>query len=141
MRSGGGSYPGGSLALWTDSLRRFANRKGIPTTYVALDGDELLGSVTLNERDTSTHRDLSPWLSGLYVKPAARGRGVASGLARHAVRRAAKMGVPRLYLYTHSARGLYEKLGWRAIAEDHYEGGPVTIMAIDIAHQEGRARW
>lgn len=127
----GESDPSGSLELWTEGLRGRANRDRIPTTYVALEGDELLGSVTLVEHDMSTRRDLSPWLAGVYVAPPHRGRGVASTLVRHAVRRAAGMGVGRLYLYTRSAQGLYEQLGWRPIGEELYEGRPVTIMEID----------
>jgi GNAT superfamily N-acetyltransferase len=129
----GDTDPGGSPESWTEGLRGFANHDRIPTTYVALEGDELLGSVILNEHDMSTHQELSPWVSGVYVKPAARGRGVGSALVRHAVAQAGAMGVTRLYLYTRSAQGLYEKLGWQAVEEDDYQGGPVTIMAIESA--------
>jgi GNAT superfamily N-acetyltransferase len=127
----GDSDPEGSPESWTENLRHFTHRDAIPTIYVALDRDELLGSVTLNEHDMSTRLGLSPWLAGVYVTPPARGQGVASALVRHAVGQASRMGMDRLYLYTRSARGLYEKLGWHAIEDDEYEGRPVTIMAID----------
>jgi GNAT superfamily N-acetyltransferase len=127
----GHADPDGSLDAWTENLRRSSNRDRIPTIYVALDGDEPLGAVGLNEHDMSTRLDLSPWVSGVYVKPSARGRGVASALVRHAVREAKRMGIVRLYLYTGSARELYERLGWRVIEDDTYNGFPVTIMAID----------
>ena len=129
----GDTDPGGSLEAWTEGLRGFANRDRIPTIYLAFEGDELLGSVTLNDYDMSTHQELSPWVSGVYVKPAARGRGVGSALVRHAVAQASDRGVTRLYLYTRSAQGLYERLGWQAIEEDDYQARPVTIMAIDTA--------
>lgn len=129
----GDEDPGGSLASWTANLRRFTNRDRIPTIYVALDGDELLGSVSLVEHDMSTHCDLTPWLSGTFVKPERRGQGVASALVRQAVHSASEMGISRLYLYTYPARGLYEKLGWQPLVEDEYEGHTVTIMAIDTA--------
>ena len=127
----GDSDPAGSLESWTERLRQRTNRDRIPTTYVALDGDELLGSVTLVEHDISTWPGLSPWLAGVYVKPSRRGQGVGSALVRHAVRQAAEMGIARLYLYTDSARGFYEKLGWCHIADDYFEGSPVSVMAID----------
>jgi GNAT superfamily N-acetyltransferase len=129
----GHADPGGSLASWTKGLRERTNRGRIPTTYVALDGDELLGSVTLVQHDMSTRRDLSPWLAGIYVVPAHRERGVGSALARHAVQQAAAMGGQQLYLHTASGRGFYERLGWRSIAAEWYEGEPVTIMAIETA--------
>jgi GNAT superfamily N-acetyltransferase len=128
--------PAGSLASWTQGLRGRTNRDRIPTTFVALDEDELLGSVTLVEHDMGTHLDLSPWLAGLYVKPSQRGRGVATALVTHAVREATEMGIDRLYLHTHSARGLYEKLGWRPVTADHYEGQDVIIMRFDLRPAE-----
>ncbi len=126
----GGVDPGGSLESWTEGLQQRTNRDRIPTTFVALDGDELLGSVTLVEHDMDTHLEVSPWVAGVYVRPSARRRGVASALVRHAVREAREMRITRLHLYTSTARDLYEKLGWQPIADDHYEGQPVTIMAI-----------
>jgi GNAT superfamily N-acetyltransferase len=69
------------------------------------------------------------------VAPLHRGRGVAKTLVRHAVRDARRMGISRLYPYTAPARGLYEKLGWRPIAEETHAGQPITIMAIDVRRQ------
>ena len=48
------------------------------------------------------------------------------------------MGVERLYLYTGPACGLYERLGWRPIADGWYEGRPVVVMAVEMA--SGRSR-
>jgi GNAT superfamily N-acetyltransferase len=129
----GHADPGGSLATWTEGLRQRTNRGTIPTTYVALTGEEPIGSVTLVEHDMATRRDLSPWLAGLYVATRFRGQGVGSALIRHAVLRAAEMGVQRLYLHTATARGLYERLGWRTIASEWYEGEPVVVMTIETA--------
>ncbi len=109
-----------------------ANQDRIPTTYVAIHGAKLYGTALLVTRDMSTHREISPWLGGVFVAPAHRRKGIASALVRHAVRQAAAMGVMRLYLFT-NPRDLYEKLGWRAIVEEQYEGQSVTIMAIDIS--------
>jgi GNAT superfamily N-acetyltransferase len=129
----GHSDPDGSLQSWTEGLRERTNRDSIPTTYVALHDDKPIGSVTLVEHDMSTRLDLSPWVAGVYVKPQHRGRGVGSALVQHAVAEAANMGVKRLYLYTNPAREFYEKLGWRHVADDFYEGQPVIIMDIETA--------
>lgn len=131
--------PTDSLAARITSLSAQTDPNRIPTTYVALDGDAPLGSVSLVEYDMSTHHELSPWLASVYVTPAARGRGVASALVRHAIGQAAALGVTRLYLYTPDARGLYEKLGWQVIETEHFEGHPVTIMAIDPADESAPA--
>jgi GNAT superfamily N-acetyltransferase len=130
----GHADPEGSLATWTAGLRQRTNRATIPTTYVALAGDDLPGSVTLVRHDMTTRRELSPWLAGLYVVPSFRGRSVGSALVRHAVSQAATLGAPRLYLHTATAQGLYSRLGWRPIATEWYEGESATVMAIDTAH-------
>ncbi|MGI8855780.1 MAG: GNAT family N-acetyltransferase [Thermomicrobiales bacterium] len=130
-----GRDPDDSLGARIASIGAQTDADRIPTTFVALDGDEPLGSASLVADDMSTHPELTPWLASVYVAPVARGRGVASALVRRVVQQAAALGIARLYLYTENARGLYEKLGWRVIATDRFEGSPVTIMAIDpLAH-------
>jgi GNAT superfamily N-acetyltransferase len=128
----GHADPQSSVKSWTEGLRHRTNRTLIPTTYVALHGSELLGTVTLVENDMCTHMDLMPWLAGLYVKPSMRGKGIGSALTQHAVYSAARMGVNCLYLYTESARDMYEKLGWRPIAKEVYKGQLVTIMSFEL---------
>jgi GNAT superfamily N-acetyltransferase len=125
--------PDGTLASWTEGLGHRTKREAIPTTYVALEEDELLGSVTLVEQDMLTRPDLSPWVAGVYVAAAQRHRGIGSALVGHAVRQAAQMGIERLYLYTHPARAFYQKLGWQVLEEVVYEGRPVAIMMMETA--------
>ncbi len=124
--------PDDSPAAWIANLRAQTERGSISTTYLALERGELLGIASMVEDDFATHPEFSPRLACVYVKPDARGRGVASALVRQVVRVAATIGVQRLYLYTKGARGLYEKLGWQIIATEHVAGSPITIMAIDI---------
>jgi predicted N-acetyltransferase YhbS len=121
----------GALPHWIETLRARAYRDRIPTTFVAMAGDEPIGSVSIVERDMSTHPDLGPWLAAVYVAPAFRGRAVGSQLVRRAVRRAAELGAERVYLYTDNARVFYERLGWSTVAEEEYEGHRVVVMAVN----------
>ena len=57
FREWGQADPTGSVQSWTEGLRQGAERGRVPTTFVALEGDELLGSVTLTEHDMNTHLD------------------------------------------------------------------------------------
>ena len=125
--------PQGSLESWTDGLRQRTLRDRVPTTYVALENERLLGSVTLVENDMETRRDLSPWLAGLFVWPEFRRKGVGTTLVAHAVRAASHMGVPTLYLYTASAQALYAGLGWTTVADEFYEGSKVVVMERSTA--------
>ena len=130
--SWGNLEPGDSLAKRIAYLtEQAAHRDRIPTTFVALEEDEPLGSASLVAHDMDTHPELSPWLASVYVKPAARGRGVASALVRRVVQEAARLGYARLYLFTEDAHGLYKKIGWQAIATEQFQGLGVTIMAIE----------
>jgi GNAT superfamily N-acetyltransferase len=131
--------PSDSLAARIADLSRQAAHPGrIPHTYVALDGAEPLGSASVVAQDgevvraSPRQRDLTPWLASVYVRPAARGRGVASALVRHVTAQVASAGVTRLYLFTDGAQGLYARLGWQVIGTDAYNGLELTIMAIDL---------
>jgi GNAT superfamily N-acetyltransferase len=120
-----------SLAAWTDSIRHRDARDAVPTTFVALEREELLGSVTLTDRDMPGHArygEVSPWIAGMLVRPDARGRGVGTALMKHAVGSAERWGIERLYLYTESARAFYERLGWSLLEETEWEGGRVAVM-------------
>jgi predicted N-acetyltransferase YhbS len=121
----------GALLHWIETLRGRVHRDRIPTTFVAMVGDEPIGSVSIVERDMSTHPDLGPWLAAVYVVPAFRGQAVGSELVRRAVWRAAELGADRVYLYTDDAQGFYERLGWSTVAEEEYEGHCVAIMAVE----------
>ena len=132
----GHADPNGSLRGWTEALRRRTNRDRVPMTFVAFDeAGAPVGSVALVEHDMPDRPDrgdLTPWVAGTFVVPAVRGRGVGTALMRHAVAEVARLGLRELFLYTSSARGFYEQLGWVALAEDVYEGEAVTIMSLRV---------
>ncbi len=136
----GALSPGATLEAWTEQIRETATPSGMPATFLALDDDALLGTDSLVANDMETRPDLTPWLAGVFVRPESRGTGVGAALVTRAVAEAAALGVARLYLYTHAARGFYERLGWRAIDSAFYEGQDVTIMQIEPTLTRRRSR-
>lgn len=128
---------GALLPDWTvqqaeEELRSHTRRRAIPTTWVAMDGGQWLGSVSLLQNDHDDIRQYSPWLASLYVCPQARSGGVGQALVARCVKEAAALGVQRLYLYcTGTLTDYYLALGWRI--HDRLLLGPlwVTVMAID----------
>jgi GNAT superfamily N-acetyltransferase len=135
----GSEDPGGSLELWTARVAAWANNDAIPMIFIAIAGEEPVGSVSLVAHDLPERRDLWhlwPWLSGLYVLPEYRGRGVGRALVARVEAQARSMGVVRLYLYTAQASGLYDQLGWDVIGEDVQADAAVTIMAKRVADSE-----
>lgn len=128
----GGSDPKGSLAGWTDGLRRRSGRNHIPISWVALVGRTPAGSVALINSDMVTHPELPPWLSGLFVLPEQRNRGIGSRLTAHCEQWAARRGVQRVYLYTETAAPLYAERGWSVLGRERYEGAEKTLMAKSL---------
>jgi len=122
----------GSPAQLAEGFRR-QHTDRIPVTFVALEHGAPLGSVTLLDRDMPGHIDyesFGPWIAGTIVAPEARGRGIGAALMHHAIERAEEWDIPRLYLYTESARAFYERMGWTTLDETDYAGGRVTVMTI-----------
>ena len=132
----GHADPTGSLQTWTSSLRRRVNRDHVPMTFVAIEDPGVpIGSVCLVENDMLDRDDvrhLTPWIAGTFVVPAKRSQGVGTALMQHVVGEAGRIGAPELFLYTSTARCFYEKLGWRALRDDFYEGEAVTIMTLRV---------
>lgn len=124
---------GWSLEVAQAELALHTRGRAIPTTVVALDGEQLLGSCSLLENDDERIRAWSPWLASLYVLPAARGGGVGSALVRRIEAEAAALGVARLYLYTSEAMGVigfYRRLGWDECDRLPLGGIEAVVMAI-----------
>ncbi len=126
--------PDDPLQERTRRLAARSRRGGIPTVVVALDdGGALAGSAMLVENDMHTRPDLTPWLAGVYVVPAHRGRGYASALVTRIEAEASAAGVERLYLYTPNAMALYGRLGWTEEERCEYRGQQVAIMSTRLS--------
>ncbi len=126
------------LATWTIDeaafeLRGHIARLAVPTTWVAFDEDQVVGSVSLLASDPPAPDRYAPWLATLFVDPAARGRGIGSALVRRAVAEANGLGLPELHLWTPEHADFYVRLGWQSLGAQCYGGVPVTLMRIDCA--------
>jgi len=59
--------------------RRLASgHRQIPTTFVAIADEQLLGSACLVRHDMDARPELSPWLAGVFVAPSQRRRGIGA---------------------------------------------------------------
>ena len=124
-------YSDWSLDVATDELRDHATRRSLPTTLVAVQDDQPLGSVSLVLEDAPELRDQGDaWMASLYVRPEARGLGLGVRLARALVAFAAEQKVERLWLFTPEHAAFYARLGWRAQGSVTLRGVPVHLMDI-----------
>lgn len=124
--------PANTVQRYVERLTAALQKSDLPTTFIALDDDLLLGSASL-VRQTITHPQLSPWLSSVYVAPQHRGRGIASALVGRVERAAAGMGSERIYLFTPHSEKLYAGLGWVLIEYSHHHELKIAIMSKRLA--------
>jgi predicted N-acetyltransferase YhbS len=121
----------GLIAEAERELGRHAQRRALPTTLVALEGDALLGSVSLLDRDRPAPDHYAPWLGTLYVRPEARRRGIGARLVQAAVAEACRLGIGSLRLWTPRHAAFYARLGWRSLGRHQFGGIAVTLMQFD----------
>ena len=120
--------PANTVERYVERLTASLQKSDLPTTFIALQDDTLLGSASL-VRQTITHQHLQPWLSSVYVDPQYRGRGIAAALVGRVEKAAAAMGSETIYLFTPSSEKLYAGLGWELMEYSKYHGLKIAIMS------------
>ncbi len=125
--------PGETLGGRISRIKAACGRREPSVTFIATDGDELLGSAMLLAHDLDTRPEWSPWLAGVFTAPHFRRRGIATRLSRHVVAHAVDIGYARLYLYTPNAETFYARLGWISFEHATYNGADITLMSHDEA--------
>lgn len=116
-----------------DELSTHTRRNEIPLTLVGLDGDRLLGSVSLLVDDLPGWEHLTPWLASVFVAPEARGLGVGRRLVERATALAGELGHRQLHLFTAGQAEFYRRLGWETLATPTFRDRPVTVMRRELA--------
>lgn len=135
--------PDKTVGTRVEELRESAVKEGLPLTLVAVEDDEIVGTISLAEDDLATRPEFSPWLSTVYVDSSVRRRGIGSRLVQRVEEVAADQGVDELFLYTPDQAPLYEKLGWETVSVETYRGEEVTVMRRDLADivEGGQEGW
>ena len=99
------------------SIVATSQREGeLPLTFVAIEGEKLVGTVGLWRCDLISRQDLYPWLAALYIDENQRGRGLGEKLQQHVIDYARTLGYPQLYLYS-ACKDYYERFGWEYIGD------------------------
>lgn len=115
------------------SIIATSQREGeMPLTFVATQGDKLLGTVGLWRCDLISRQDLYPWLAALYIDEKQRGRGLGEQLQKHVIESARAQGYPHLYLYS-ACKDYYERFGWKYIGDGlDYPDKPVHLYQFTL---------
>lgn len=127
------SWDKAAISKKAEKLKKKANINHLPILFVAKNGNEFVGTAGLFKHDLDGREALSPWLGGVYIKEKYRNKGMATILIKRVLEIAKEKGYKRLYLYTESASGLYEKLGWTFMEDTRSPRGiPSKIYYLDI---------
>jgi GNAT superfamily N-acetyltransferase len=115
------------------SYRERANIDSLPLTLVALHDGNVIGTASLKIHDLDIRPEITPWLGGVFVVPQWRRRGIATQLIGRAIDEAHRLHVSELYLWTPSAKSLYERLGWSELERLKYCGYEISVMKREIS--------
>jgi N-acetylglutamate synthase-like GNAT family acetyltransferase len=91
-------------------LRGAADADRIPLCLIALQDEELVGTVNLIENDDAARAHLRPWLAAMVVHADQRGRGIGTQLLNALLTEARRMQIPALYFGT-DGPSFYERIG------------------------------
>lgn len=124
------------LQAYLEEIADVAGRAPRTTILVAVDGDRIIGSATL-ELDSRTDEDAEPLapdeahIRMLGVHPDARGAGVGKRLMAACEQRAREVGRTRMTLHTttlmRAAREMYGSLGYERSEDRVYPDGFVLL--------------
>ncbi len=110
-----------------------AGDKRFPITFIALEGERCIGTVSLFENDWKERKQYTSWLASLYTGSAHRGKGAAQRLMDQARNKARELGYRELYLRTEEASAYYRARGWDPVETVIGEKGrTVAIFRRDL---------
>lgn len=120
--------PEKSLKDRIEEARRTMNKGEAPTTFIAVEGEEVLGSASLTLDEMDSHTEINPWIASVYVAEGHRRRGIATALLGRIIDEAKALGFKEIYLFTYDHQSLYERLGWQKVSVEKYRDRTTTIM-------------
>ena len=116
-----------------EELRGRLNRSRLPLTLVALDRGEPVGTASLIKDRVPYEAEALAFLTGVYVRPDRRGRGLGRRLCLRALAEARRLGLTRLGLYTTDREVFYARLGWQPLGYVLAETGADVAVATFMA--------
>ncbi len=131
-REWGDLYPAETQEGFKKDLLTCLSPEAVPATFIAINNNVLLGSISILHKDMDIDELWSPWLGNLYVNPDYRQQGIGKQLIHHLLAYCATHEVKQLYLFTPASRSYYENLGWQVIQSLDYQGQKVDIMHLTL---------
>lgn len=114
------------------ALRDHLADKTLPVTFVAHNGGNPIGTVSLVYYTFKDNQAPREWLSNLYVVPEYRCSGIASELLDVALNYARDLRLQRLYLYTRDQENFYKKRNWRFLMYGKVQQQRVSVLDFQL---------
>jgi predicted N-acetyltransferase YhbS len=114
-------------------IRHSLIKSKLPLTFIALEDNELVGTIGLWRSDLVSRQDLYPWLSALFVKEDFRGKQIGQELQRFLIEYCTVAGYTEFFLYTDICN-YYEKTGWIYLEDGvEYSGEYLKIYKKELS--------
>jgi GNAT superfamily N-acetyltransferase len=128
----GSYYPHDPLELWEQRLHDSIRPQGLGACFVGVLEELPIAAAKLVKYDMQGREDLRPWLSGVWVHPNFRGKGIGPHLVAAVEDEAHRLAYRRLFLWTPDRNHFYGRLGWQEQQRTRYLGVEAIIMRKDL---------
>ena len=125
---------GTTFELCKKKLLGRLNTEALDICYVAFEGNEPIGTVSLTQNDIPTASNLTPCIANVFVIPKHRHKNIGRKLVEHAKLKLKAMNFHKAYLYTtnKTIHQWYQKLGWEIISEGKIYNFDIKIMECEL---------
>jgi GNAT superfamily N-acetyltransferase len=103
----------------------FSVDKELPKCYMMLKNENIIGFYQLVKQELIERKDLSPWITCVFIDEHERGQRLSSKLLEHGRMVAGNLGYSKVFLTTDHIQ-FYEKFGFREIGLDKFVWGRPT---------------
>ncbi|UJR16722.1 hypothetical protein I4U23_003622 [Adineta vaga] len=113
------------------------NENKLPLLMLALDNQNqnLVATIGLEICDVSPgnpYYNTTPWVACTFTKPEYRGQGIAKYMTQKLLEHTRQLNYTHLWLWTRTAEGFFEKLGFHFVEKLRHGQSDITVMRIDF---------
>ncbi len=113
--------------------------KQLPLTFLLVKNEKIIGFYTLQEHDVIERKDLTPWITLIFVDEQERGQGLVKDILLHGRKMAGDLGFNKVYLSSNHIQ-LYEKYGFKEIGLDMFVWGKPTKLYENATIREKKGK-
>jgi len=109
-----------------------ASRDRLPIRLIAIESNELVGTIVLRENNPAIPPEFQPELGGLFVLAFHRGHGIGTELVRAGMKLAHDHGYETVFATTVAAAGILESSGWEFVKTVIHQDGQLALYRCQL---------